>query len=615
MEGNKRITGLFLAGIIISSFIVSPYVLDMTLTSRFITLAVLLFFSVFVMYRRNALLPIKTDLPFSVYFLYTSFSCCSILWATNVGESLFENSKLILGFLVFCLTVFSLRQNTDFMTSLLKYSIVLFFMEVIVISIQCIGLPNFEKLSLYGITGLNGHKNLLSSFILLNLFFLIKALFKLQKPWKILAAIAILLSGIILFFLKTKAVWLGLGLAILTYIAIHAFLLLRKRIRIKVNAYIIIGIFMLLATIFFLKVFPLLIDKGLHYNSELNLPEKEREQAELDDERLTLWKKTYTVFEKHPFIGVGTGNWQIHYADAGLEHLWRAEDLNYTFQRPHNDWLWILSETGLVGFNLWLLFIISTLVFSLKAISTEEDPFISRGLALCIALLVGYLAASFFDFPHERIEHTIWINLLLAIAYHNARKLTSSKKGFEFTPHKLVYLATAGVLVIIAYIGILRHQGEFSLRKMYACKNRNMLPETIELCKVAESFAYNIDPTSVPISWYSGNAKAASGDYEAAQKDFIKAYKLNPYNRNVLNDLASSYVFTNNIELSKSYYREAARISPRFDDPKLNLAAIYIREENYKMALYWLKAVHHVSDRRSSYQKMVEMHLGTTQTN
>jgi O-antigen ligase len=610
MEGNKRITGLFLAGIIVSSFIVSPDILDLTLVSRFITLSALLFLSVFMMYRKNAQISLTVDLPFSVYLLYTVFSCCSTLWATNFSESLFESSKLILGFLVFSLTLFSLRQNPGFMTGLLKYSVVLFFMELVVITIQFAWLPNLEKLSLYGITGLNGHKNLLSSFLLLNLFFLVNAMIKLQKPWKLLAALAIALSLLILCFLKTKAVWLGISISVFTYIGIHLCLLVRKGIRIKLNAYIVIGILMLVANVFFLKILPLIIDKGLHYNQELTLPAKEREQAELDNERLMLWKKTYTVFEKHPAIGVGTGNWQIHYADAGLEHLWRAEDLNYTFQRPHNDWLWILSETGIIGFNLWLLFIISILVFSLKAFAAEEDKTTARGIALCIATITGYLAASFFDFPHERVEHSIWINVLLAIAYDHARKHATIKAAYEFIPHKLIYLVISFILLGIIYIGVLRHQGEFSLRKMYAYKNRNKLTETIDLCKAAESFAYSIDPTSVPISWYSGNAKAASGDYAGAQKDFIKAYRLNPYNRNVLNDLASSYAFTNNTDMAKSYYREAARISPRFDDPKLNLAAVYIREENYKMALYWLRSVHHISERRTNYQKIVEMNLG-----
>jgi Tfp pilus assembly protein PilF len=60
-----------------------------------------------------------------------------------------------------------------------------------------------------------------------------------------------------------------------------------------------------------------------------------------------------------------------------------------------------------------------------------------------------------------------------------------------------------------------------------------------------------------------------------------------------------------NTSQAKKYYEEAARISPRFDDPKLNLAALYIQENNYKSAEHWLKQLYHDSQRRSDYERIV----------
>jgi len=78
----------------------------------------------------------------------------------------------------------------------------------------------------------------------------------------------------------------------------------------------------------------------------------------------------------------------------------------------------------------------------------------------------------------------------------------------------------------------------------------------------AISLAYSIDPTSVPITWYKGNANASLGNYEEAQKNSITAYKLNPFNRNVLNDLASSYVFTDNVILAKQHTKKPQELVP-----------------------------------------------------
>jgi tetratricopeptide (TPR) repeat protein len=95
-------------------------------------------------------------------------------------------------------------------------------------------------------------------------------------------------------------------------------------------------------------------------------------------------------------------------------------------------------------------------------------------------------------------------------------------------------------------------------------------------------------------------------DYNTAQKDLKRAYDYNPYNRNVINDLASAYVFNNNKDKAIALYKEAARISPRFDEPKLNLVSLYIQRKQYDTASFWLNSILHDSKRRTEYIQMLE---------
>ncbi|MES2132970.1 MAG: O-antigen ligase family protein [Bacteroidota bacterium] len=612
MKNKSLVTNFFLIGIIVSSLVVSPYVIDFTLISRFITLSVMLFLTVFVMYRQGLSFTLKLDLPLFSYMAYTLFCCCSILWATNTAESIFENSKLLLSLIVFLLTVFSLKLfPAQFFIGILKFSVVLFLIEFTVGIIQFTDIEHLEKSTLYELTGLNGHKNLFSSFLLLNLFFLINAIFKLSKPWKIAAGICIILNLCVILFLKTKAVWIGISISIVIFMIISVSITALKKIKFKVNMYAIIAGILIIANVFFLKTLPVIINKGIEYNKEVNAPDTKTIRPELDDERLVLWKKTYHVIHQHLIKGVGIGNWQIHYPDATLANLWRAEDLNYTFQRPHNDFLWILSETGLIGFNLFLLFIVSIIFLLFKAAANiTHNKQLRYEVILCAAMIAGYFSASFFDFPKERIEHLMWLSILLGYSYYLITQHFTLNSFRDLILNKNVYMITGCILFFITGIGLIRYKGEFYLRKMYHYKNQAQYIKVIETCKQATGFAYTIDPTSVPISWYSGNAQAAQGNYGAAIEDFKTAYRLNPYNRNVLNDLASAYAFNNNMNLAKKYYEESARISPRFDDPKLNLAALYMKEGNYKMANFWLHALHHPSERRTNYQKIVDINLG-----
>ena len=86
----------------------------------------------------------------------------------------------------------------------------------------------------------------------------------------------------------------------------------------------------------------------------------------------------------------------------------------------------------------------------------------------------------------------------------------------------------------------------------------------------------------MPISWYQGNANIKLDNFEKAMINFKDAYDQHPYNHYVLNDLASAYYMKNQLDSAILFYKESARINPRFDDPKLNLTAIFINENNGK---------------------------------
>ena len=101
-----------------------------------------------------------------------------------------------------------------------------------------------------------------------------------------------------------------------------------------------------------------------------------------------------------------------------------------------------------------------------------------------------------------------------------------------------------------------------------------------------------------------------AGNLVQAKSDFKNAYLLNPYNRNVINDLASSYVNINQLDSAKYFYIKASRISPRFDDPKLNLAAVYFNEKEFKKADSCLQTLLHDSERRTKYQTLINAFLG-----
>lgn len=605
MKKGNTLTKIFLAGIVCSALVFSNQILDPTLTPRLISFSVFSVLALWFLYKAKQKLNFEIDIINGAYLVFTLFCVSSVVWSNTSTEAVFESSKVVLGFTAFSLAYFCLKKDAAFFkTTLLKISIPVFFIVFGFAVFQYTKLKVLDKEALYSITAINGHKNLFASFFFLNLFFLILGAIEFKRLWRLLSFLAIGLTLLSLIFIKTKAVWIGLVLAIF----IFGFLFITKKIKPKLNFYLSLLICLVLANLFFAVIVPMGIEKGMSHNSAItNASTPEEKAKELDNERLTLWLKTYDMIKKHPVIGVGMGNWQIYFPDATLKGIWRAEDLNFTFQRPHNDWLWILSETGWLGLNLFFVFVFSVLLFLLRAIrSAIATPRSQIEMMLCVAFVLGFFTISFFDFPKERMEHLIWSNIILAIGYFHIKQHSDIPILKKINLTQTTILGALGIILLVSTIGILRYRGEFYTIKMYNQRALKQELPAIHAGYEALSFAYSIDPTSVPIHWYTANSYANLKDYTKAQQDFILAYAANPYNRNVLSDLGSSYAYTNNTALAKKYYEEALRISPRFDDPKLNLAAIYIQEKNWNKADTCLKTMFKDSERRTQYQKMVD---------
>jgi putative inorganic carbon (hco3(-)) transporter len=140
--------------------------------------------------------------------------------------------------------------------------------------------------------------------------------------------------------------------------------------------------------------------------------------------RADLWKVGWRMVEDHPVRGVGAGNFPVRSVDY-LLRPGRTEADRYivdTPKVPHNIYLAVLAELGIVGFLLFVAIIVSALAAAVEA----TRQFTRRGQPLMDLLsrtlligLVGYLAALFFS--SQLFEKQLWLLLatapaLLAIA-------------------------------------------------------------------------------------------------------------------------------------------------------------------------------------------------------
>jgi O-antigen ligase len=130
--------------------------------------------------------------------------------------------------------------------------------------------------------------------------------------------------------------------------------------------------------------------------------------------RAHFWSVTLRIIQDHPVIGSGLGSFGLAYtrydSRNGLERL----------EQAHNDYLQVLSDAGIIGLGLALLFVVA--LFRAGFARRESDDPFRRGVATgalagCFAVLVH----SFFDFTLHTTSNALLFLVLAALATINGR--------------------------------------------------------------------------------------------------------------------------------------------------------------------------------------------------
>ncbi len=562
---------------VISSIMISQNTLDQTLTIRFvlfaITFTILSFFNKIIEFPPRVFINL-----FIIHLILTLFSGIN---AFNKEEFIYDffKSLFLLNILFFSYSIF--KQKKISFNDIFNVSWIL----SLFIAITCLyQILNLTEWNLYNITGLNGHKNLTSSFILLLLTIKVSYfLFENKNHKTYIILFFILLDLFIIFFLKTRAVWLGISIGIVLFFIYIKF----KHFFIGKNI-LFLSLFLTFAlNIIFIFFIYFIINRYDIQKSDLKLSKIE------DQERITLWDKTIKMISEKPFLGHGGGNWQINFPKQTLSNIWRAEDLNVTFQRPHNDVLWIISELGILNFEILLFTII--LLFS-YFFTTKKHIYIY----VIIFGIIGFFIAGFFDFPRERSEHSIFIFMLLGFLIS---KIDNSY--FKSIPNRFNILFcyfTKIIFPVTALIFIIRFYSETQIKKIHENISLNNGLEIIESVENSTSIVCSIDSYSVPLRWYSATTYASLGNNKMVLKDLKEAYQKAPYNRHVLNDLGTIYTIMGHTQKAIFYFLKSHKISPRFDEPILNLIVIYINLGDLKKAKYYKTLLKTDSPRREEIE-------------
>ncbi|MBQ6770649.1 MAG: O-antigen ligase family protein [Bacteroidales bacterium] len=510
--------------------------------------------------------------------LFTLLCGCSILWATNTAEAVFAFSTQLLSPLIIIVfygllsTKKQLTQKALWISAATVLAVYLFFTLV-----QLFHVESFSFDQLYRVSGLSGHKNLLAVMLFVLSGFLLTsfAIFE-NKVLRWLSAVVFAIAFIVIFLLKSRAVLLGVLVAGGCF---GMMMLLRTRCCNEARRSHLLLVMSIIVVYVFLTVgLRVFADRSVPHTAEKSEIEHKMLSTSSLAERCLLWEKTYHVVDNHPFMGCGIGNWQIHFPDAGLDGLYRADVWNVNFTKPHNEYLGILAETGYLGLLLYVAFLTSIIVLSFFALLRTENRKDFLYGAIILSLFVGCCVNALFDFPNSRIEHVIWMGILIANLLKTIANGQQKTLGMGWN---MAFMAVAVGLVVV---GAFRLKGERNTFMMQQALKANDWKAVERYGNQAFSFFYTIDPVGLPLHWYIGKAEKQTGNPKAID-DFRRAYHYAPFCKENLNDLGlAEYYASHDLKKAEFYLNEAIRISPNYLYPSLNLAYIYLSENQPQKA-------------------------------
>jgi O-antigen ligase len=575
---------IIVAAILILPFFYLEATIDPVMTPRILVLS-------FVIVISNILLIIgiyRNHKPFDFSIMrrgivlamlgYLVFSGISVFKSTCLSEGLFDLQKIIVGFLFFVLVAGLLSSNGKYPGMIIKVVI------LVGLGLALIAVSQYFEL---GFTWIPGHhapnatmvnKNLLASFLFLTMPFALYGVYRYKDFWRIVAACSIMLSLYVILIGQTRAVWAALALSTpLTLLALTAMKrkasaagILNSRRAIIIIVAVILAFLMAILTL-----------------SSAVRDERQTQLFNTSDasfkQRLLLWDKSVRMYIDNPMLGTGLSDWKIVLPEYGTEGL-PSESGVVLFQRPHNDFLWVLSECGMPGLLCYLMIFGLGLYYCIRIIKNakqEKDVV----MALCLFFgIAGFAVISFFSYPKERIAHEAYFMLMLAMITSRSHNLFPLKRKAASRRGKLTLPVFIVCSLLCVMFGAYRLKAEVYTKRAVQAISRQDWKSALEEIDKAKSIFVDLDPTATPLLWYKGAALYMNGDKTGALESYLKAYEHNPNHVQLLNNLASCYEESGNHAEALALYEKALSIAPGFEKTLINLAAVYYNLGEYPKA-------------------------------
>jgi O-antigen ligase len=111
-------------------------------------------------------------------------------------------------------------------------------------------------------------------------------------------------------------------------------------------------------------------------------------------ERLSHWQTAVRMWDEHPWLGVGAGNYNERFTEFAVH-----PQFNESQGHAHNYYLHMLAETGLTGLLVYFAFLVATVYVGWRAYRSDDE--LARAIGIgAIAISVAIIIHNLFENLH-----------------------------------------------------------------------------------------------------------------------------------------------------------------------------------------------------------------------
>lgn len=578
----------------------SDSAMDPALTPRFIYLGLIITLSFITLYKnisKYGSTLLRHPLTIAC-FIFITISSFSIFYAHIWQEGLFFTLKTCATFLFAFVIATSLKETNLklwFVSTLISQIILSFWVLAQILELQVIWPLSLE--TTYYITAGLGHKNILAAALTILTLLNFYGLFITPRKLKPLIILVLFIGIGIILSLKSRASLLAFISAVTTGSVLGVVYL-----RFNFKKVVLTKKLILLITFSVFACF-----SAIYFNSSINTKLQEAlptlnsntQRTYTIKERSLLWKHSIEMSLNESFLGIGAGNWKVHFPQYG-SGIWRARQGMVQFQRPHNDLLWILCELGVLGLCTYLLLTLMVYHLALKTLSNPAIKTFKKIYTLAaVSAFTAYQVISLFSFPLERIALQCLWALSVGIIVSDYLKINTNKKV------KSLQILGCLIGLTVIFVGFIRYTGEVWTKQAEAYRKNSQWRE-IDSHPIPPmvSIFYKVDPVSLPTQFYSGLAALNLRDLDRATSIFEEGIQVHPNNIHLINNLASVYQLSGKDDKSLQFYKKAVQIAPFYQDGILNLTSLQFNTNHVEEAYTTLvKHATKFESNRSTYNQ------------